>query len=305
MLTSIIIPNFNGGELLEKNLPEILKTGVDEVIIVDDGSSDNSLERIKKIKQESSDNICNLKIIENNKNLGFASSVNRGVAAAIGDIVILLNTDITPEANFIKPLIDDFQDQNIFAVGCMDKSIEDNYTILRGRGVAKWERGLLVHDRGEIDSSDTFWVSGGSGAFRRRMWIELGGMDNIYFPFYWEDIDLSYRALKAGYQILFDSRSVVVHQHEEGIIKKKYKPLYIKTVSYRNQFIFVWKNITDFKMLSSNVFWLPYYLIKSLLTCDFSFYIGLLWFLLKLPQVITTRRNVRKFFVKLDKEIIL
>ena len=305
MKISIVIPNFNGKKLLRRNLPAVLKAeGVEEVIIADDGSSDESVEEVKSLKLKAKNYNIKLKIIENKKNLGFSSTVNRGVKEAVGEMVVLLNTDVSPEENFLNPLISHFQNPQVFAVGCLDKSIENGETILRGRGVGKWERGFLVHSRGEVDKSDTLWVSGGSGIFRKDLWEKLGGLDEIYNPFYWEDIDLSYRAQKAGYKVLFEPKSVVIHRHEEGAIRQKYSLSKVKTIAYRNQFVFVWKNISDPAFLLDHLFWLPYHLLKTLLTLDFAFMGGLLTALLKFPQIIQSRMALKKLSVKTDREIL-
>ena len=321
MKISVVIPNYNGREILAKNLPYVLTTEVDEVIVVDDGSTDGSLENIKyqissfdKLRMMPSkveaSNIkytnqkLKIKLIKNQKNLGFSSAVNKGIEAAGGEVVILLNTDVSPEPDFLKPLVVHFSDPMVFAVGCMDKSFEDGKVVLRGRGVGSWQRGFLVHERGEVDKTDTLWVSCGSGAFRKDLWLKLGGLDPLYSPFYWEDIDLSYRAQKAGYKVLFEPKSIVLHHHEEGVIKKIFSPFSIKKIAYRNQFFFVWKNITNRKMFISHLVWLPYHLLKALVRLDFPFILGFVQAFVKLPAVIRKRLEVKKFFVRKDNEVI-
>lgn len=311
MNISIVIPNYNSAESLLKNLPQVLKTGADEIVIVDDGSTDGSLEQIKNEKRgdrafgkRSLLSLREIKIIENKKNLGFSSAVNRGVKEASGEIVVLLNTDVSPEQDFLKPLISHFADPQVFAVGCLDKSVEDGKVVLRGRGVGEWKRGFLVHRRGEIDKTDTLWVAGGSGAFRRNLWKKFGGFDPLYNPFYWEDIDLSYRAQKSGYKILFEPKSQVLHEHEQGVIRRNFSPFYIKTIAYRNQFFFVWKNITDINLLLNHILWLPYHLVRMLLFFDFAFWLGFTLAILNLPKVIRSRWQVCRLFVKNDKKII-
>lgn len=278
MKVSIVIPNYNSGETLVKNLPLLLETGADEIVIVDDGSTDGAVVSIKylvfSIKQTTK-----IKIIENSSNLGFSSTVNKGVKEANGEIVVLLNTDVLPEKDFLKFLLPHFADPKVFSVGCLDKSIENGKTVLRGRGLAKWEKGFYLHSPGEVDRSDTAWVSCGSGAFRKKIWEELGGLDPIYNPFYWEDIDLSYRAQKAGYKTLFETKSIVVHKHEEGAIRNKYSPEEIKTISYRNQFLFAWKNMDSVKLWLTHFFWLPYHLITN---HEISFYKGFVRALIKI-----------------------
>lgn len=294
MKISIIIPNYNGEELLKRNLPKVLvAVGDAEIIVVDDASTDNSLNTLDSFGSK-------LKIIRNEKNSGFSSTVNRGVKAAKGDIVILLNTDVSPNKDFLKPLLSHFTDHNVFAVGCMDESIEKNKKTLRGRGIGFWKRGFLIHARGEVDKTDTLWVSGGSGAFRKSIWEKLKGFNSLYDPFYWEDIDLSYRAVKSGYKILFEPKSIVIHEHEKGAIKKKFSSLQIKSIAYRNQFIFVWKNATDLDLQLSHLFWLPYYFIKALIGRDLSFFKGFFSAFVLLPKIIKYSFEDQKLFVKND-----
>ena len=298
MNISIVIPNYNGENILEKNLPKVLESaGNAEVIVVDDASTDESLKKLNNFKTK-------IKVIKNEKNLGFSSTVNKGVREAKGEIVILLNTDVVPENSFLKPLLEHFEDKKIFAVGCMDKSIEGDETILRGRGVGQWKRGFLIHSRGEVNRTDTLWVNGGSGAFRKSVWEKLGGFDELYNPFYWEDIDLLYRALKSGYKIVFESKSVVVHEHEKGAIKSSYSNFKVKTIAYRNQFIFVWKNATDLNLQFSHFLWLPYYFIKAFMKGDIAFFKGFFNAFLLSPKIIASSFNSQRLFLKKDSEIL-
>jgi GT2 family glycosyltransferase len=193
----------------------------------------------------------------------------------------------------LEPLIQHFIDPKVFAVGSMDRSPEKDKTILRGRGIAKWIRGFYEHQKGEIDKPDTAWVSGGSGAFRKSYWDLLGGMDRLYNPFYWEDIDICYRARKAGCITLFESKSIVNHYHEEGKIKSKYTPEEVRRIAYRNQFTFIWKNGTIMQLLS-HAFWAPYKIMNVFIHGDFLILKG--WFdaFFRLPLVGVSRiKNAR------------
>src|SRR3972149_7908176 len=97
---SIVIPNYNGEKLIEKNLPKVLaakessQNRILEIIIVDDGSIDQSVKLITSMFPQ-------VKLIKHTKNRGFSSSVNTGVRAAKGDLILLLNTDVLPEENFL------------------------------------------------------------------------------------------------------------------------------------------------------------------------------------------------------------
>ena len=312
MNLSIIIPNYNGAELLKKNLPKVLdavkdyKKGTVEIIIPDDPSTDNSKKVIKEFIESISDKNIIGKTIENTnkKEAGFSKNVNRGVALSTGDILILLNSDVAPHKDFLLPLLQHFDEGIVFAVGCMDESIEDGKTVLRGRGIGRWQRGFLMHQKGENDKDNTLWVSGGSGAFRKSIWDKLGGLDPLYNPFYWEDIDLSYRALKAGYKLIFEPESIVIHEHEKGTIKTKYKSAQVRKIVFRNQFIFVWKNITMQRLLISHVLWLPYHFAKAVAARDWIFMAGFYEAFLRLSQIRQSREKARKIFVRKDSDIL-
>ncbi len=312
MNLSIIIPNYNGEEILKRNLPKVLdsvkgyKSGIVEIIIPDDPSTDNSGEVIKKfISSIEEKQIVGKTCSNHDKNKsGFSKNVNRGAALATGDILILLNSDVAPHKDFLEPLLKHFEDQKVFGVGCMDESIEDERTILRGRGIASWKRGFLIHSAGELDKSTTFWVSCGSGAFRKSIWDKIGGLNELYNPFYWEDVDLSYRGVKAGYKVLFEAKSKVVHEHEEGAINKSYSSYNKIKIVFRNQFIFIWINITDSHLLFSHILWLPYHTFKALLRRDKAYLWGLGHAILLLPEILKYKEKIKKLFIASDQEII-
>ncbi len=301
---SIIIPNYNGANLLKENLPRVYKEvsgykqGKVEIIVVDDGSKDESVLEVEKLKIE------NIKLISNEKNLGFAPSVNKGVKASRGEVVILLNTDVYPEEGFLEPLLKHFSEKQVFAVGCLERSIEGNLIVLRGRGLGEWRRGFLLHRKGEVDKANTLWASGGSSAFSKPIWEKLGGLNELYAPFYYEDIDLSYRALKSGYKVLFEPKSVVVHEHEKGIIKNKYSKFKVKTTAYRNQLIFAWSNITDKELWIAHIVWLPYHFSKAIVDYDWAFFLGFINAFLLIPRILKLRHEAEKLFIRKDTEVI-
>lgn len=315
MKVSFVIPNFNGEKILSKNLPRVLdaaklyakdSTRITEVILVDDCSTDSSVDVIKDIFSKIQHKFIVTKILTSSVNRGFSSTVNTGAKVATGEILILLNTDVYPEkqGDFFSLSLKHFKDPELFAVGFMDKSVEGDRVILRGRGVGVWKRGFLLHRRGEIDNHTTLWVSGGSSAFRKSIWDELGGMNELYNPFYWEDIDLSYRAQKIGYKILFDPRTVVMHEHEEGSIKKSRKPFAIRTISYRNQLQFVWLNVTDLSLIAAHLAWLPFHLFNTLVKGDVGLLLGLFHALGRFPMIMKKRRESAKRIRFSDSEIV-
>lgn len=308
MKLEIIIPNFNGFDLIKKNLPSVLAAIKNEknasITIVDDGSKVEEQQALSEHIDEINNKFdTKVKLMLFQENAGFSTNVDRAALISDSDILILLNTDVAPHPDFLDALLPHFKDPMMFGVGCMDESIEDR-TVLRGRGIGFWNRGFLLHKKGDVESSHTFWVSGGSSAFNTHLFKELGGMDPLYDPFYWEDIDLSYRAQKAGYKVVFEKKSLVIHVHKKGSIRKHYKDEVIKAYATRNQFTFVWKNITDDNLLASHFMWLPYHVLRAVLRFDTIFLKGFLLALMRLPAIMNHRKVQTKQFRLTDKQIL-
>lgn len=242
---SIVMPNLNGEKLLEKNLPYYIKAmanpknNILEIIIVDDGSWDNSVGFLKN-------NYSQIKLIKHKVNRGFSASVNTGSRAAKGDLILLINTDVIPDSDFLEPVFIHFDDPSVFSVSLHEK----NYGWARGY----FGEGYIQLGMGEESKAphQSFYVSGGSGIFRRKYWMELGGMDEkLLSPFYWEDIDLCYRAAKHGYQNLWEPDGHVVHNHESTI--SKFPKSYVQRVKERNQLLVIWKNIHSPNLIRKHV----------------------------------------------------
>lgn len=252
---SIVIPNFNGEELLEKNIPLLIQAKdnsnncIKEIIVVDDGSGDESIKLITTKYSQ-------IKLIKHRVNRGFSASVNTGVRAAKGELICLLNSDVVPEYNFLESVFSHFLDPKIFAVSL-------NETGDFGWAKGSFTDGFIGHSGGpkSLTPHDTFWVSGGSGVFRRSIWMNLGGMDEkLLSPFYWEDVDLCYRALKRGYGLIWDPDAKVTHKHETTI--SRFSKTYVERILERNQLIFIWKNLTSTNLFRKHLIGLLRRLIK-------------------------------------------
>lgn len=241
---SIVIPNFNGEELLKINLPIIKKVmenpvnKISEVIIVDDGSKDGSIEFIRN-------NYPKIILVCYKKNRGFSSAVNVGIKLSKGNLIVLLNNDVKPQENFLGGIFKYFSDKRLFAVSFHEKGY--------GWAWGKFQDGFIIYEPGKESKEyhSTFWVSGGSGIFRREILFKLGLFDErLFSPFYWEDLDLSYRALKHGYKILWIPEAEVVHNHESTV--KQISENYRWRIQERNQLLFIWKNISSKNMLKKH-----------------------------------------------------
>jgi GT2 family glycosyltransferase len=161
-----------------------------------------------------------------------------------------------------------------------------------------------VHWRAKDQTqTDTLWVSGGSAAFRKSIWLELGGMDTNFTPAYEEDRDICYRALKYGYGVHFEPKAKVTHNHETTNTKTLGRRL-MQAASYKNHLLFVWKNITSANLLLRHFLWLPYRLIIDGLRAQGLPLIGFGWALTYLPAILKLRQvNASKSKVS-DEAII-
>lgn len=300
---SIIIPNFNGASVLERNLNAVIKLTKEniifkEIIVVDDGSIDNSVELIKnKFSKE-------VKLIQKDTNTGFADTVNTGVNASLGDYILLLNTDTIPESLSQENIAPYLKMENVFAVGFLDKSMERNTIVSRGRGIGAFKKGFLIHKKGRSEGQNTLWASSGSSLYNRKIWLKLGGLDLLYSPFYWEDLDISYRALKRGYQVLFAKDLIIRHFHEIGSIKTQFTTQKINSIALRNQLIFVWKNITDTSLVLNHLFYLPIHLISTVIKGDFSLTLAFFQALTKVNQILKRRLVEYEECKRSDAEIL-
>ncbi|OGD83511.1 hypothetical protein A2165_02755 [Candidatus Curtissbacteria bacterium RBG_13_40_7] len=289
---SVVIPNYNGSQLLKKNLGAVIQNCPGcQIIVVDDASTDDSVDFVQN-------NYKPVKLIRLLKNRGFAFAANAGVKNAGGDYILLLNSDVSPRANFLEPVLTHFKDNELFAVGLADYSHEGKFIIVRGRGGGAFKKGFLKHFMLPAKSGKTLWVSGGSGLFDKKKYLELGGFDTNFAPFYWEDIDLSFRAWQMGYMCMFEPKSKVDHFHKEGAIQKSHSEFFVKTISYKNQFIFVWKNISDYLWLAQHLLWFPYHFAKAIANLDFAFFVGFLWAVSKIPSLVVSSQlsSVRQVF---------
>jgi GT2 family glycosyltransferase len=276
----IVIPSFNGRYLLEKHLPEVFKNSdfLNKVIIVDNGSTDDTVAWLEK-------NYPQVVIVRNSRNLGFTKPVNQGVAVSKSDYLVLLNNDVHPEKDYLKNILPFFDDDQVFAV-----SFNENGS---SWPLVKWD-GKIQFTMGDDKSVPYYsaWASGGSAIFKRSLWDKLGGLNEIYAPFYWEDIDIGYRAWKMGYKIIWDNQSLVYHEHESTA--KKINPQYLSLIKQRNELLFNWINITDPDLRRSHRKFLLTQVIK---------YPGYLKVVLVALMRFLTHNHKMKF-VRTDKEVL-
>ena len=294
MSVSVILPNYNGAALLQKHLPNVMLACApdDEIIVVDDASTDESLKVLASFFPK-------VKVIKLKENQRFAGACNEGVKQASHEIVVLLNTDVSPQKTTFRNLEACFQNQaEVFAVGCSEKA---NH-LISGRSCARFARGMFIHARHpNQESGFSAWASGGSMAVRRSYWNKLGGMDTLFRPAYYEDIDLSYRAWKNGWKVLFCESAKVDHHHE-STNKAIFGRWKMEVMSHKNSFLFFWKNVSDLRLWTSHCFWLPYHILVGGVRTRGALPLGFFRALLQLPELLSFQR-VRMKRVLTDKEI--
>ena len=252
---SVVIPNWNGRELLERYLASVVEALAgnpdNEIVVVDNGSSDGSAEFVRKQFPQ-------VKVLALPTNLGFGGGSNAGFRAAKNDIVVLLNSDMRVAPDFLAPLLEGFTDPDVFSVSCQIFFSDPNKLREESGLTQAWwqDGGLRVRHRIDPQVNDLFpcfYGGGGSCAFDRHKFLELGGFDKLLEPFYLEDTDLGYMAWKRGWKVLYQPRSIVYHEHR-GTIGKRFSEAYIQAVLKKNFVLFCWKNIHEWPKLVSHFF---------------------------------------------------
>ena len=302
---SVVIPTYNGRTLLQKHLPAVVKIlqPQDEVIIVDDASTDDTVSWLKEFTSQQS---IKIRTVRHSKNRRFAAAVNTGVEAAKNDFVLLINNDVSPlSPGFRDSILAPFlSDPQLFAVGCAEVTDPTAQTKISGRGTGGFQRGLLTHWYDENQHSNkTLWTSGGSMAFDRAKFEKIGGMDTLFYPAYEEDRDLSYRAVKHGWKIRFLPSVLVLHQHETTNTTV-FGRRNMEIMSWKNQFLIVWKNITDRRFLVLHFAWLPYHLIVTNWRTRGAVLHGFWKALSQLSELRRKRSQVAKLWVRSDRAVL-
>lgn len=286
MKTSIVIINWNGQKKLEKYLPEILKVKeVDEFIVTDDRSTDESISYVEQ-------NFPEIKLIKRSQNGGFSANANSGVKAASGDLVFLLNPDAVPEVDCVIKAKSYFKNEKTFSVGC---NTGGNWSW------AKFEKGYFWHYMSEdkVETHQTLWARGGSGIFRKSIWEKLGGMDELFNPFYEEDTDLGYRATKRGFINIWAKDCLVKLPQEKGVIESNFSTQKFSSVAQRNQLLFIWKNITSEELIGLH----QTALLKMLLTKP-KYWAVFLAAIICLPDLLKKRKMERSEQKLTDEQIL-
>jgi len=250
---AIVILSWNGKNWLEKFLPKVILYSQNaEVYVVDNGSTDNSVEFLNL-------NFPTVKIVQNKENFGFAGGYNEGLKKIDAEIYCLLNSDVEVTENWLKPVLNLFEkDKNIAAVqpkildynkrnyfefaGAAGGFIDNlGYPYCRGRVFEKTEE-----DKGQYDDeTEIFWASGCCFFIRSKDFWEQKGFDERFFA-HQEEIDLCWRLINSGKKIFYTAKSTVYHVGGGTLSKQSAEKTYL---NIRNNLSMLLKNLPFPKLI--------------------------------------------------------
>lgn len=251
---TVVIVNWNGLENLKVLIPSLRKQTFKyfDIIVSDNGSTDSSVEWMKKNK---------IRFIENGKNLGFPAGANRGMQKVKTKYTIVLNDDMYVDRNCFRILYD-FIEKHPEAGGVQSLLVNFNHELVESTGlIVTYGSYIATNDRGKkftksmtrIEPHEVLGVGGGCSIFRTDVVRKLGFFDERFSPGYYEDADLSFRIRRAGYKCYVVPQAVIYHKHG-NTINKVGSPF---RVSYhRNRYLFLKKNGTP-EMWLKTFAWLP------------------------------------------------
>ena len=246
MNLGIVILNWNGIKLLEKFIPPLLKYTPEQhkIYVIDNGSTDDSIEFIKKHKR--------IKIIKLDCNYGFAKGYNLGLRDVKEDILCLLNNDVEVTKNWTKSILKQFKEEADTAViqpklknyfnkyefdyagaagGFLDKY---GYPYCNGRIYNKIEKDFNQYDK----LSDIFWACGACFFIRKNIFESHNGFDENFWA-HMEEIDLCWRIQNSKFKIRFNHNSEVFHANAASLKQNNPKKTYL---NFRNQLFMITKN---------------------------------------------------------------
>lgn len=309
---SIIIPNWNGRKLLADYFPSVVASAVKyreqtnaeiEIIVVDDASSDESREWLHDNYGGSND----IRVVELEHNVGFLRAVNKGFEVANSDIVLLLNNDVLTVPDCIQPLVNHFENRDVFAVCCRAGRVNSNR--LDGGGkIGEFRRGfwrVFLNYEAVTAEADceliSFFGSGGYTAYDREKWKALGGFQDALSPNYWEDVEICYRAWKRGWKTIYEPNSHVRHLGSATMKRKLGSEM--STVTERNRLLMTWINLHDRRMFASHLTWLAIKLVGSVISLDWIFVRSFFRAVVKLSKALKLRRIEADAAVITDRDL--
>lgn len=214
MSPAVYIPNFNGAAQLGRALRGLREQTLPvDVVLVDNGSSDDSVEVARRELPE-------VKVLELGRNHGFGAAINRAVAAHPADSIILLNNDAEPEPRFVEALLDGLGSGVDAVAGLLRQ--ERAPELIDSAGVVA-DTTLMGFDylHGEpiaaaAEAPDPLGPTGGAALYRRAAFEAVGGFDERIFLYY-EDLDLALRLAAAGGRCRLAPEARALHAYSASL----------------------------------------------------------------------------------------
>jgi GT2 family glycosyltransferase len=244
---SIVIVNYNGFDFLRNCVASLLLSDYPfyEIIIVDNGSTDDSVSRIKKEFQEGNNRIIILDLLNN---FGFAVGNKIGANKAKGEYILFLNSDTTMNSSCLGELVRLMdQDPKIGVAQAKLLLMDKPQTFDSAGGImsvfgAIYMRGANEKDIRQYDQIEEIsFAKGAAMIVRKEIWVALNGFDPLFFV-YSEETDFCWRVWLSGYRVVFAPSAKVYHVGAATSVK--FKPYFFMFQYYRNQIVTVLKNLS-------------------------------------------------------------
>jgi GT2 family glycosyltransferase len=305
--STIIIPTKNGREILSRCLPTVQRAitvtgGAHHILVVDDDSSDGTADWLAQ--EFPAVEVLSL------RPSGFGRAVNAGVLHARSEAIVLLNNDVTLAEDFLAPLLAPLSDPTVFSVGAKFLTGEGTLDFVLGnRTHAIFRQGLIevYHEMAAeklTQRTHQLYAQGAAMSCSRQKYLELGGFDSLYEPFYWEDVDLSYRAAKRGWQVLYEPAAICRH-YQSATTARDYRARYLQTISLRNAYLFMWKNITARRLFARHLAMIPARVANDILLGGPGVELDALRAAMRLLRPVAAKRVLeRSFVVVSDAEVL-
>ena len=289
MKCCVLILNYNGRAHLEICVPSALHAaarvpGGCSVAVVDNRSTDDSLEWLRQNHPG-----VEIMVAERNDCL---FSLNPLVASRPEDFAVILNNDMHFDGDFIRVMLPHFKDPDVFAVTARVMDWDGKLLTTGQRNGAMRRFWFYKSWKRDIDHSClTLDAGGGCAVFRRSMFVELGGFDPLYRPAYWEDTDLSYRAWKQGWRIVYEPASVIYHRVGATLdVTEGGRPSVTRLIC-RNEILFSLRNVGGWGFAAGFLLLLPIRMLRNAWAGHHSMWQGVFQALPKIPSAL-----LRRFF---------
>ncbi len=314
---SVVTISYNGKKFLKRCLDSILsESGRFEMVFIDNGSNDGSLEFVKKRFGVNK----RLRVIEIKKNIGPAEVRNLGVKKSKGEYILILDNDTKIEKGWYRKTLKFIKENEGFGMAQPKLlTMGTNRFNYAGDYLSRFgflaERSRSVEDKGQFDKVEKiFSLNIASALFKRKTFLDLGGFDEDYF-FYWEEPDLCWRYWLMGYEVLFAPEIVVYHafgteEKDLDYYRKRNRMYQASYLGCRNMITTLIKNleiVNLFFILPVNIF--CWSILGAMFFLRFEFKRAMAipkavwWNVINLRKIFKKRRKIQRERIIDDKEV--